>query len=109
MLERLRVAEVVDEVVGRRRSDAGATVGTYIALAVLNRVCDACSKLAFLEWWAKTAGDRCVRLSSEALDHRRFWEAMGAISEDELAEIERRIVAYMVATFGIDCRAWCWT
>ena len=102
MLERLRVAEVVDEVVGRRRSDAGATVGTYIALAVLNRVCDACSKLAFPDWWAKTAADRWVRLPSGALDHRRFWEAMGAISEDQLAEAERGIVAHMVAAFGVE-------
>ena len=102
MLRRLRVAEIVDEVVGPRRADAGASVGTYIALAVLNRVCDPCSKLAFADWWAKTAGDRWLRLSSGATDHRRFWEAMDAISEADLAEIERRVVTAMVATFGID-------
>ena len=33
VLQRLKVAEVVDEVVGPRRADAGASVGTYIALA----------------------------------------------------------------------------
>ena len=53
MLRRLRVAEIIDEVVGQRRSDAGASVGTYIALATLNRVVDPCSKLAFAQWWAK--------------------------------------------------------
>src|ERR1039458_10312551 len=31
MLVRLKVAEMVDDVVGPRRSDAGASVGTYIA------------------------------------------------------------------------------
>ena len=35
MLARLGVAEIVDEVVGARRSDAAASVGTYIALATL--------------------------------------------------------------------------
>jgi hypothetical protein len=34
------VTEVVDEVVGARRSDAGASVGTYLALATLRRVVD---------------------------------------------------------------------
>ena len=34
-------------------SDAGASVGTYIALATLNRVCDPCSKLAFSDWWGQ--------------------------------------------------------
>jgi transposase len=96
------VAEIVDEVVGARRADAAASVGTYIALATLNRVAGPCSKLAFSEWWAKTAGDRWLRISSGALDHRRFWEAMDAISEARLHEIERRIVTAMVEEFSID-------
>lgn len=102
MLRRLRVAEIVDDVVGARRTDAAASVGTYITLAALNRVVDPCSKLAFSDWWATTAGDRWLRLPAAALDHRRFWEAMDAISETELEEIERRIVAGMVETFSLD-------
>lgn len=102
MLKRLGVARIIDEVLGPRRSDAAASVGTYIALATLNRVCDPCSKLAFADWWAKTAGDRWLRLPASALDHRRFWEAMDLISEADLAEIERRITAAMVSAFGLD-------
>lgn len=102
MLGRLRVAELIDEVVGARRADAGASVGTYIALATLNRVTDPCSKLAFSDWWATTAAERWLGLAAGALDHRRFWEAMGAISEAQLKEVERRIVTGMVETFGVD-------
>lgn len=102
MLERLGVAEIVDEVVGPRRADAAASVGTYIALATLNRVCDPCSKVAFAQWWGKTACDRWLHLPAAALDHRRFWEAMDQISETDLTEIERRVVAAMVEAFGID-------
>ena len=102
ILERLRVAEIVDEVVGGRRADARASVGTYIALAVANRLVDPCSKLAFAKWWARTAGDRWVRLPTAALDHRRFWDAMDAISEDQLKEIERAILTRMVEEFAVD-------
>lgn len=102
MLGRLGVAAIVDEIVGARRSDAGASVGTYIALATLNRVVDPCSKLAFSEWWGKTAGDRWVKVPPGALDHRRFWDAMDQISETDLVEIERRIVTAMVERFEID-------
>ena len=102
MLRRLRVAEITDEVLGARRSDAEASVGTYIALATLNRVVDPCSKLAFSKWWDTTAGDRWLALPTGALDHRRFWEAMDAIKEEDLKEIERRIVAKMVETFSVD-------
>ena len=102
ILERLGVARIVDEVVGARRQDAAASVGTYIALATANRVVDPCSKRKFSEWWKTTAGDRFVRLAASALDHRRFWDAMDAISEDQLIEIERRIVARMVGVFAVD-------
>jgi transposase len=102
VLGRLKVAEIIDDVVGPRRADAGASVGTYIALATLNRVCDPCSKLSFSDWWAKTAADRWLHLPASALDHRRFWDAMGAISEEQLKEAESRIVAHMVGAFGVD-------
>jgi len=103
VIDRLGIAQIVDEVVGPRRSDASASVGTYVALMVLNRVVAPCSKLAFSQWWAKTAGDRLVRLPTEALDHRRFWDAMDQLSTPDLIEIERRVVTRMVEGFGIDC------
>jgi transposase len=103
MLERLGVAKIVDEVVGQRRADAAASVGTYFALAVANRVAAPCSKLAFSEWWSTTAGDRMIKLASSALDHRRFWDAMDQVSEDQLVEIERRVMTAMVESFGLDC------
>jgi transposase len=102
MLERLDVAGIIDGVVGARRGDAAASVGTYLALATANRVVDPCSKLAFADWWATTAGDRWVRLPAAALDHRRFWDAMDAISADHLREIERQVTARVVEIFGID-------
>src|ERR1700736_5856759 len=102
MLERLKVAQIVDDVVGPRRADAAASVGTYIALATANRVVDPRSKRAFSDWWDHTAGDRFVHLPAAALDHRRFWDAMDQISETQLAEIERRVVTAMVETFSVD-------
>ena len=102
ILERLAVAAIVDEVVGARRGDAAASVGTYMALAAANRVVKPCSKLGFAEWWATTAGDRWVRVPAAAMDHRRFWDAMHAIDGDALVEIERRLVDKMVTEFGLD-------
>jgi len=102
MLERLGVAGIVNDDVGQRRSDAAASAGTYFALSVLNRVAAPCSKLAFADWWTCTCGDRIMKLPASALDHPRFWDAMDFVTEDQLVEIERRIVASMVESFGID-------
>jgi transposase len=102
VLERLGVREVIDEVVGIRRSDAAGSVGTYVALAALNRVVAPCSKLAFSDWWDKTAGDHLVRMPAGSLDHRRFWDAMDMITEEHLVEIERRIVEKIVSVYEVD-------
>ena len=55
MLHRLGVIETIDEVAGARRADVGASVGTYLALAALNRLVDPCSKRGFADWWRTTA------------------------------------------------------
>jgi transposase len=101
MLERLNLAEVVDQVVPRR-SDAAASVGTYLALTIANRIVAPCSKAAFADWWATTAGSRWVKLSDTALDHRRFWKAMDRLDEADLRAIETELGQRMVAEFGLD-------
>src|SRR5680860_1409504 len=102
--QQLGVADIVDEVVGERRSDASASVGTYLALATVNRIVDPCSKRAFAEWWETTAGPRFVRprLPAGATDHRRFWDAMDTLSDSQLVEIERRLSLRAVELFGLD-------
>ena len=50
----------------------------------------------------KTCGDRLVKIPASALDHRRFWDAMELISDGQLQQIERRIVAGVVAEFQVD-------
>jgi transposase len=105
MLDRLGVIALIDEVVGARRADAGASVGTYLALAALGRLVDPCSKLGFEKWWRTTAADRFTRISAAVLDHRKFWEAMHTVSPEQLARIEHRLAVGMVETFGLDISA----
>jgi transposase len=99
---RLGVVETIDEVVGARRSDAAASVGTYLLLAALNRLVAPCSKLGFADWWKSTAADRFTRIPTSVLDHRRFWDAMHAVGLDDLAVIEKRLAARLVEEFGVD-------
>jgi len=105
VIEALGVAAIIDEVTGSRRADAGASVGTYLALATVNRVVSPCSKLAFADWWASTAADRWVKVPAAALDHRRFWDAMDAVAPQQLPEIERRIGQAAADRFGLDLSA----
>jgi transposase len=103
VLQDLGVAAIIDEVTGARRSDAGASTGTYLALAALNRLVAPCSKLAFTDWWKTTAADRFTKIPAPVLDHRRFWDAMHAITLEQLEEISRTIAVRIVQGSGVDC------
>jgi len=102
LLQRLDVPGIIDAVVGPRRADAGASVGTYLALAALNRVVAPCSKLAFADWWRTTAADRFTGIPAGVLDHRRFWDAMHAVSIDQLAQIEQALAVRIIDEFALD-------
>jgi transposase len=102
LLVELDVAAVIDGVVGARRADAGASVGTYLALAALGRLVAPRSKKAFADWWATTAADRFTRISGKVLDHRKFWDAMHAVDGDALQEISARLASRMIDVFDLD-------
>ena len=86
-------------------SGLALTPGTYLALAVANRVVDPCSKNGFADWWKTTAADRFTKISASALDHRRFWDAMHAIPADALPRIEHALALRVCEAFGVDTRS----
>jgi len=102
MLEDLGVARIIDEVTGPRPPGQPLSTGTYLALAALNRLVAPCSKAAFADWWKTTAADRFARIPAPALDHRRFWDAMHAVTLEQLGEISRKIAVKIVQTGGVD-------
>ena len=103
MLEDLGVAGLIDAAAGPRRADAGASAGTYLALAALNRLAAPCSKLRFAEWWATTAAPRFTKVPATVLDHRRFWDAMHAVTLEQLEAAGQAITLRAVEMSGLDC------
>ena len=43
-----------------------------------------------------------TRVAANSLDHRRFWEAMHRVGDEQLREIERIVSARVVERYGID-------
>jgi transposase len=102
MLTELGAASIIDAAAGSRRADAGASVGTYLTLAALNRLVAPCSKLGFADWWKTTAADRFTKIGTGVLGHRRFWDAMHAVSPAQLAAAEEALAVAMVRQSGLD-------
>jgi transposase len=103
VLEDLGVAAIIDEVAGPGPSGLPLSAGTYLVLAALNRLVAPCSKLAFADWWKTTAAARFTKIPATALDHRRFWDAMHAVTLEQLEQISRRVAVRIVETAGTDC------
>src|SRR5271169_678355 len=102
MLDDLGVAAIIDEVTGPRPAGQPLSTGTYLALAALNRLVAPCSKAAFADWWKTTAADRFAKIPATALDHRRFWDAMHAVTVEQLEEISRKIAVQVVQSASVD-------
>jgi transposase len=102
LLADLGVAALIDQACGPVASGLPLSPGTYLALAVLNRVVDPCSKRGFADWWRTTAADRFTKIGVSALDHRRFWDAMHALPVETLAGIEEQLALQIIDRFGLD-------
>jgi transposase len=101
ILHDLGVAPVIDAEAGPGRPGQPLSAGTYLALAALNRLVAPCSKAGFADWWATTAADRFTKIPASALDHRRFWDAMHAVTPEQLERASEKIAAEIVRTAGV--------
>src|SRR5712672_3108445 len=102
MLEELGVAGILDAAAGPRPAGQPLSTGTYLALAALNRLVAPCSKAGFADWWKTTAAARFTKIGASALDHRRFWDAMHAVTLKQLEKIRRTIAVRIVQSSGVD-------
>jgi transposase len=102
MVQDLGVIAAVDAVAGPRAAGQRLSTGTYLALAALNRLAAPCSKAAFADWWKTTAADRFTKIPASALDHRRFWDAMHAVTPAQLEQASETIAAEIIRTAGVD-------
>ena len=102
VLDEAGVTGIVDAAAGPRQAGQPLSTGTYLALAALNRLVAPCSKAAFADWWKTTAGDRFTKVPASALGHRRFWDAMHAVTSEQLEEISEKIAVRIVQLSGID-------
>jgi transposase len=102
VLEDLGAAAIIDEAAGPAPDWQPLSTGTYLVLAALNRLIAPCSKAAFADWWTTTAAGRFTKIPGSALDHRRFWDAMHAVTPAQLEQASGRIAAEIIRAAGMD-------
>ncbi len=99
---RLRLVEHIDRHVAKQGT--GASVGSYLLVATLNRCIAPCSKASIAKWFQTTVLRRLMDIDSRQLSSQRFWENMDRISPEAIEAIERDITVQMVGEFGIELK-----
>lgn len=104
MLDELRLADLVDEVVRSRRGTISA--GRLLAIAVLHRIA-APASTDLARWWPTTSAARFVRprVSPDALAPKRIRRALGRVAGEHLPRIEAALFARMRQLLGDDGHA----
>jgi transposase len=102
ILEDLGAARIIDKAAGPAPAGQPLSTGAYLVLAALNRLVDPCSKSGFARWWNTTAAGRFTKIPSTALDHRRFWDAMHAVTPQQLEQASEQIAAQIIRSSGAD-------
>lgn len=102
---KLNIAGIIDRRVPKRRQ--GASVGQYLVLAALNRLCHPTSKAQLAHWYQQTALQRWLPMTLTQLRSQRFWDAMGTLDAEAIECIEADLSQQIVEQFHIDMRCLC--
>jgi hypothetical protein len=103
LLRRLSIVNIIDGHVKKRKQ--GLSIGTYMALAAINRAVNATSKADFFSWFQDTVLTGLFPDATAAtLSSQAFWNHMIEIEEDAIEEIENEIAKKIVDTYNISTK-----
>jgi len=97
--DRLGIADIVDGILPKRKQ--GASVGTYILTAAINRATNPSSKSGLAEWYSDTCLPMLTGLKPSVFTPQNFWNNT-CIPAGELDKIEDVILERMLDTYDID-------
>jgi len=100
--QRLKLLDLINEICPKR--EQGPSVGHYIILAALNRALEPLSKLAIGNWYEQTVLRRLWGFDKSAFTSQRFWDHMSRFSEQDIKDIQQRLLVRIEEAFGIDAQ-----
>jgi len=100
LTQKLELIPAIDRHAGKRAQ--GVSVGTYIALAAINRCVAPTSKAAMAEWYQATVLRRLLPVPGNLLSSQRFWDHMRYLDADKIRAIEQAVTRTLIDGFEID-------
>ncbi|HJZ24377.1 MAG TPA: IS1634 family transposase [Candidatus Babeliales bacterium] len=100
IIQRIRLIEIIDEIIPKRNQ--GASMGQYLAIAIINRILAPCSKLKMPDWYRGTILMKLWKYPADTFNSQRFWDHMDFITEDHIQEIQTKIALEVKREFSIN-------
>jgi hypothetical protein len=83
LIQQLDLIAIIDRHAGKRAQ--GVSVGTYIALAAVNRCVAPTSKVGMADWYGSTVLRRLLPVPLNLLTSQRFWDHMSYLDANKIA------------------------
>lgn len=99
LADRLKITELIDQVLPKRKQ--GASVGTYILTAAINRAVSPSSTSGLQEWYATTVMPLITGLKPQTFTPQNFWNNT-CIKEEDLGRIEDALLSKIITAYDID-------
>ena len=96
---RLGIVGIIDSILRKRKQ--GASVGTYILTAAINRATNPTSKSGLGEWYAGTSLPMELGFSPSVFTPQNFWNNT-CISAEEVERVDEAIIKKVVGAYQID-------
>lgn len=96
---RLGIIDIIDSILPKRKQ--GASIGSYILTATINRAVSPTSTNRLQEWYSSTALPMLTGIKPSAFTPQNFWNNT-CITAKEVEMIEEAILQKMLATYKID-------
>jgi len=100
LTRQLDLLATIDRHAGKRAQ--GVSVGTYLALAALNRCLAPTSKARLAAWYEGTVLRRLLPVPRRHLTSQRFWDHMSYLDAQKISAIEQDVTRTLLARFQID-------
>jgi transposase len=100
IMQKLDLIPIIDGHAGKRNQ--GVSVGTYIALAAINRCLAPTSKARLAEWYQGTVLSRLLPVKSSHLTSQRFWDHMSYLDAQQIGIIEQDLTRKLIERFHVD-------
>ena len=99
----LDLTQMINDCTEKR--EQGISVGEYVALAVINRIAEPCSKNAIAGWYEDTWLSRELKYNPESLTSQAYWNNLKHLTREAISAIEIKLDKYLLKFFEInlDC------